>query len=400
MIVRYLSLISTFTHATINTCVMTETSGCIFSDSYDFATQFVCGAMQSGNTPPIYNLATQGCCNMGIVYSKEFEFCCANEIYPKTAGQCVQWFRTAVEKDPECFDCTDNARALSYKDFMTGKNVEMFVPYSNNDKKNSAINSEEDTITQVAAVEVAHSKEAVIEALNVEESIKEEQLVSSVDKEDEDVPAVAPSVSTERKLAVWPTSDPFDTIANGPSDSPCIEMDDQVGCYNTYTYRYVTHYPCYNWLLTWSVYGCCNGIPYRHMSQSCCVVDGEYVVKNANTWCTCQSWSCAPTVKPTKRPTTKAPTRPPSFAPSSLPTATFYPSSSSPTSLPTVSFKPTPGVLSSSEDDDEKVFKKDYLYYGGGVLVVGLGMLMYLQGRASRLIQNRHEVVLQIDEAN
>ena len=64
-------------------------------------------------------------------------------------------------------------------------------------------------------------------------------------------------------LATWPSPFPFDTIANGASPTPCTSTADDRGCYNTYTYYYSTDYVCENYLLKYSDYGCCDGIPYR-----------------------------------------------------------------------------------------------------------------------------------------
>jgi hypothetical protein len=373
-----------------NTCIRTSTTGCIYSNSYDLETQFVCGAMQSGNTPPIYNREFQGCCNMGTVYSKELEFCCQNEIYPIGAGQCVQWFRADVEKYPECYDCTNNpSRALSYQDLMLGptetsplteasneepKYEEKFIPNPN------YLRTNEERIPPPPIPSEPNSL-----------SSPDPLLPSLIN-----IPTPSPMAVVERRLATWPTSEPFDTIANGPSPTACVVLDDKVGCYNTYQYNYVTHYPCYNWLLTWSVWGCCDGTPYRHASQTCCYLDGVYTVKNANTWCTCQSYECAPSAAPTKP---RSPTRPPTKRPSQAPTISLAPTVSPPSAVPTITFRPTEYVaLSVKGSDDDEVFNADYIYGAGAILIVGMGALMYLQSRASKLISERHLIVSQIDE--
>mmetsp|Transcript_23928 Transcript_23928/g.35127 ORF Transcript_23928/g.35127 Transcript_23928/m.35127 type:complete len:352 (-) Transcript_23928:162-1217(-) len=347
--ISLLSLMFHIIYAAENTCVMTETTGCIHSTSYDLETQFVCGSIQAGNVAPIYDKATQGCCNQGQPYSKDLEFCCANKLYPLGAGQCVRWLRSEEEKYPECYDCSVNPnRALSeYK-----------------------------------------------QALGIQDASEENMDIEEIDNDEE-------GHNLRRGLATWPTSSPFDTIANGPSPTPCVEMTDKVGCFNTYEYKYVTHYPCYNLLLTWATYGCCDGIPYRHASQTCCFLDGEYVVKNANTWCTCQSYECAPTAAPSKKPTTKKPTSQPTPRPTPEPTLTYYPTNSpthAPTSIPTITFKPTPFVASKAVD--EKEFHAKYIYGGGGIIIIGLAVLMYFQGKATTLIKQRHNVVMEIDEAN
>jgi hypothetical protein len=366
-----------------NTCVMTETTGCIMGSPYDFATQFVCGAMQAGNVPPIYDLATQGCCNQGQPYSKELEFCCANTLYPLGAGQCVRWLRSETEKYPECYECSVNPnRALSYLDALGVSDSSVPVATAGDEEEHLEIEAG----TNKAALAVVESLRQQEEALESELETKENE--SELDEEQE-----------HRQLATWPTSNPFDTIENGPSPTPCLEMTDKIGCFNTYEYVFVTHYPCYNLLLTWSVYGCCDGIPYRHQSQTCCFLDGEYVVKNANTWCTCQSYECAPSAAPTKKPVSKKPTVAPTRRPSQGPTITFYPTDGPtrrPTNNPTMTFRPTPVTKTASIDDDE--FHVEYVYGGAGLFVVGLAAFMYLQGRATRLIKERHTIVQEIEE--
>jgi hypothetical protein len=321
---------------------------------------------------------------MGIVYSKELEFCCNNQIYPLGAGQCVRWFRADVEKYPECYDCTNNpGRSLSYKDLMLGSEIssvdetpqeyeEKFIPNPN----------------------YLRAPPSPIQTSNADSNPSLMTESSSY----LNAPTPAPQ-SSERKLATWPTSEPFDTIAAGPSPTPCTVLDDKVGCYNTYQYNYVTHYPCYGWLLTWSVWGCCDGTPYRHQSQTCCYLDGVYVVKNANTWCTCQSYECAPSAAPTKVLKSKSPTVNPTKRPSSAPTITFAPTGVPSSSAPTVTFSPTDLVALSAKSNDDEVFNPAYIYGAAAFLFVGLGALMYLQNRASKLISERHHIVSQIDEA-
>ena len=373
-----------FVSSEVNTCVRTSTTGCIYSNSYDLETQFVCGAMQAGNTPPIYDIATQGCCNMGVVYSKSLEFCCNNQIYPLGSGQCVRWFRADVEKYPDCYDCTNNpTRSLSYKDLMLGNEIssidetpeyeEKFVPNPNYLRTNTA----EQVLPTPTTTD---SNPSLMDESS--SNLKEHNLASD---------------SSERRLNTWPTSEPFDTIASGISQTPCTLLDDKVGCYNTYQYNYVTHYPCYNWLLTWSVWGCCDGIPYRHQSQTCCFLDGVYVVKNANTWCTCQSFECAPSSSPTKlRPPTLNPTR----RPTRSPTISFSPTNVPSSSAPTVTLRPTDlALVSAKSNNDDEVFNPNYIYGAAAFLCVGLGILMHLQNRASKLISERHHIVSQIDEA-
>lgn len=421
-----------------NTCVMTSSTGCIYSNSYDLETQFVCGAMQAGNVPPIYDKATQGCCNQGVPYSKELEFCCNNEIYPAGSGQCVQWFRADVEKYPKCYDCTDNpSRSLSYKDIMMGQITssideqeqeqiqeiqyeEKFIPNPNylrvnkEDKSTRSIDQLKEqikneiniNIEQMESLESSTTNTKSIETNQLElESVSkldvDNNKFNNINEFNENNQALAPTpVHIDRKLATWPTSDPFDTIAAGPSPTPCTLLDDKVGCFNSYQYYYVTHYPCYNYLLTWSVFGCCDGIPYRHQSQTCCYIDDKYVVKNSNTWCTCQSYECEPSAAPTKTFKSKKPTIAPTIRPTRIPTVSFAPTSSAPTELPTVTFKPTPAqVTTLSANDNKEVFHPEYIYGGTALLFVGLTALMYFQSRASRLITQRHHIVLEIDEA-
>jgi hypothetical protein len=382
-----------FIYSEVNTCVRTSTTGCIYSNSYDLATQFVCGSMQAGNTPPIYDLATQGCCNMGIVYSKELEFCCNNQIYPLGAGQCVRWFRADVEKYPDCYDCTNNpGRALSYKDLMLGNEEVSSIDQTeemSQEFEEKFIPNPNYLRTNTERVPPSPIKTSSNTGLLTPES------ASNIN-----VPPPSPvPQSSERRLATWPTSEPFDTIAAGPSPTACTVLDDKVGCYNTYQYNYVTHYPCYGWLLTWSVWGCCDGTPYRHQSQTCCYLDGVYVVKNANTWCTCQSYECAPSAAPTKVLKSKSPTLTPTKRPSSSPTITFAPTGVPSSSSPTITFSPTNLVALSAKSDDDQVFNPDYIYGAAAFLFVGLGGLMYLQSRASKLISERHHIVSQIDEA-
>lgn len=393
-----------------NTCVMTSSTGCIYSNSYDFETQFVCGAMQAGNVPPIYDKATQGCCNQGVPYSKSQEFCCSNEIYPMGSGQCVKWVRADVEKFPECYDCTDNpTRKLSYKDFMIGLTTSPIdeIPLENQqqqEEQEKSIIYEEKFIPNPNYLRANQEEKIMKDSDVILESKSKPEPESKLELEPEpelNQPALSPTpVHIDRKLATWPTSDPFDTIANGPSPTPCTLLDDKVGCYNSYQYFYVTHYPCYNYLLTWSVYGCCDGIPYRHQSQTCCYLDGQYVVKNSNTWCTCQSYQCEPSAAPTKTLITKKPTRTPTTRPTHIPTISFSPTTAIPTDSPTISFKPTPAqIVKLSANNDDEVFHAEYIYGGGAFLFVGLVALIYFQSKASRLIAERHRIVLEIDEA-
>jgi hypothetical protein len=76
-------------------------------------------------------------------------------------------------------------------------------------------------------------------------------------------------------------------VTNGESPTPCTTIDDDYGCFNTYKFYYATDYICENYLLKNSGYGCCDGLPYRFSSQTCCFLDDVYVVKNANHWCAC-----------------------------------------------------------------------------------------------------------------
>ena len=56
------------------------------------------------------------------------------------------------------------------------------------------------------------------------------------------------------------TSDePIDTLQPN-TGTICTTATSTYGCLNTYEYDYKTTYPCYNYLLNWSSYGCCNGI--------------------------------------------------------------------------------------------------------------------------------------------
>jgi hypothetical protein len=377
-----------------NTCIRTSTTGCIYSNSYDLATQFVCGAMQAGNTPPIYAKEFQGCCNMGTVYSKELEFCCQNKIYPKGSGQCVQWFRADVEKYPECYDCTDNPARALYQDMMLGS-ADM-SPLSGAAEAVAEPQFEEKFIPNPNYLRTDEERIPPPPIPSQPASLSSHDSLSSSN----DAPTPTPSPeAVERRLATWPTSEPFDTIANGPSPTACTVLDDKVGCYNTYQYNYVTHYPCYNYLLTWSVWGCCDGIPYRHASQTCCFLDGVYVVKNANTWCTCQSYECAPSAAPTKTLKSKSPTLTPTRRPSASPTISSAPTFSPPSSVPTITYRPTEYVsLSTANANDDEVFNADYIYGAAALLVVMMGALMYLQSRASKLISERHLIVSQIDE--
>lgn len=398
-----------------NTCVMTETSGCIMGASYDFETQFVCGAMQAGNVPPIYDKATQGCCNQGQPYSLELEFCCANTLYPVGSGQCVRWLRSETEKYPECYQCTVNPnRALSYLDAL-GIADEITSAELATQRQLAASDQSAEENTDETAPETSHlrvSRNAVKELPQLEQTDTYtdrgdiSDLTQTDHSQDMDMTNVDTTHNDEegegevhRQLATWPTSVPFDTRANGPSPTPCLEMTDKEGCFNTYTYKFVTHYPCYDLLLTWSVYGCCDGIPYRHASQTCCYLDGEYVVKNANTWCTCQSYECAPSSAPTKKPVSPKPSQKPTRKPTPIPTLTYYPTvepTHAPTAQPSISHKPTPSRAASSLDDDE--FHVKYIYGGAGIIVVGMAALMYMQGRASRLIKQRHSVVQEIQD--
>lgn len=47
-------------------CTNTATSGCINGVSYDYATEFPCGATMSNGNAPVYYNSTSGCCAQGI----------------------------------------------------------------------------------------------------------------------------------------------------------------------------------------------------------------------------------------------------------------------------------------------------------------------------------------------
>lgn len=159
-------------------------------------------------------------------------------------GTCGRWTTALESAAPECYDCS--RRRL-------------------------------DGLRDYGSLAMQHQESLAVE---LEEEGEQE-------KEQEGQEHQGGSVSLRRRLASWPSPFPFDTIASGDSPTPCTTIDDDRGCFNSYDFYYATDYLCGNWILKNNAYGCCDGEPYRFSSQTCCFLEGEYTVKNANHWCAC-----------------------------------------------------------------------------------------------------------------
>lgn len=335
--------------SSFGSCEVTSSSGCLNGQSFNYSDKKACG---SG----IFDRETVGCCHVATAFQYETEFCCYGTVQPKSVGTCAAWSPEQQSESPDCWDCS--GRRLGMPDYST--------------------------------LGVSESEEVEDSTEVTTETVIESNDMSSTPE----VEGLGDSEGQRRRLATWPSPFPFDTIANGASPTPCTSTADDRGCYNTYTYYYSTDYVCENYLLKYSDYGCCDGIPYRVASQTCCYLDGKYVVKNSFHYCDCRASECVPTNVPSVAPIVN---------PTSIPTATFKPTSSPserPTSVPTISSEPTSVAVTLSVSDDDDVFKESWLIgsiVGVAALLVGLACL---QSRASSLIKERHEVALEIADTN
>lgn len=335
------------------TCKVNATHGCMHNEQYEIATSIPCGPNPPDQSAPVYDKRTKGCCSQGVVFALDQEFCCYTDIIPIDAGKCVKWNDVTEKKYPECYDCTDNP---SWRRELFDK------IYSYDESAPAEITELEDE----------------------EKIITEDDIITEVPQFTED---------GHRALAV----NPIDTLKS-PSPSPCTEIDDQQGCLNTWSYYYFSEFPCGKYLLPYSTFGCCNGVPYRWNTQTCCHIDGQYQVKNTVRYCTCYSYQCFPTAVPTSAPSTHAPTGTPSFPPSPVPTITYRPTnppSAVPTSIPTISHQPTIQVSTKAAED---VFDMKFVYWGGGLGVALLAAFTLFQWRATRLIKKRQEVIMELSK--
>jgi len=294
-------------------------------------------------------------------------------VNPKSVGTCGKWTSELEDAAPACYDCS--GRRLDQDGY---------------DSLVEEVEAEERELQQSAAAAAAG------EAPDAHVDFSAALVLDEEDGLQEDVPEPA----LRRRLATWPSPFPFDTVASGQSPTPCNTIDDDYGCFNTYKFFYATDYICENYLLKNNAYGCCDGIPYRFSSQTCCYLDDAYVVKNANHWCACVSKTCVPTYSPTLP---AAPTEAPMTRPTSEPTFTYKPTWEStipPTVAPSYSQRPTVSVATAATDLEKEVFKVNWLYGAAGFMVVTLGAIVYFQTRASKLIKERHDVALEIADTN
>lgn len=239
---------------------------------------------------------------------------------PKSVGTCGKWTAELEDAAPACYDCS--GRRLDQEGY--------------------------EALVEEVELEERGLKQTDTAAAVEEASDRHVDFSAALELDEEDfLQADAPEPALRRRLATWPSPFPFDTVASGASPTPCNTIDDDYGCFNTYKFFYDTDYICENYLLKNSVYGCCDGIPYRFASQTCCYLDDAYVVKNANHWCACvvshslgevsiahcilfiyspnssfllQSKTCVPTYAPTLP---AAPTEAPVTRPTSEPTLTY-----------------------------------------------------------------------------
>ena len=170
-------------------------------------------------------------------------------------GTCAAWTQAKEDAAPDCWDCSGR-RLGDISDYEAlVDEVE-----KQGDSENIGKMSEEADVNTHDELEVSTGDES-----------------EATDEE----------VSLRRRLDSWPSPFPFDTVANGASPTPCNSIDVDRGCFNTYTFYYETDYICGNYLAKSSNYGCCDGIPFRFDTQSCCYLDDAYVVKNSFRYCSC-----------------------------------------------------------------------------------------------------------------
>lgn len=349
-------------------CGMSETTGCLNGNAYNYLDKKVCGNS-------LYDRHTVGCCHVATPFQYSTEFCCYGTVNPKSVGTCGKWTAELEDAAPACYDCS--GRRLDQEGY------ESLV---------------EDVEAEERELEQSEVANAAIKAPGADVDFSAALELSEDDLQQ--VQADAPEPALRRRLDSWPSPFPFDTVASGASPTPCTTIDDDYGCFNTYRFYYATEYICENYLLINSVYGCCDGIPYRFASQTCCYLDDAYVVKNANHWCACVSKTCVPTYAPTLP---AAPTEAPVTRPTSEPTLTYKPTWEStvpPSVSPTHSQRPTVSVVTAATDLEKDVFKVNWLYGAAGFLVVTLGAIVFFQTRASKLIKERHDVALEIADTN
>lgn len=71
-------------------CYPTDTVGCLNGQTYDKATQFVCGR-GTGDGPAIFDKDKTSCCAQGIPFDKETQFCCYDGVHEKVDEECLPW---------------------------------------------------------------------------------------------------------------------------------------------------------------------------------------------------------------------------------------------------------------------------------------------------------------------
>lgn len=319
-------------------CNMSPTTGCLNGEAYNYLDKKTCGKS-------IYDRSTVGCCGPNTIFQYSTEFCCDALIHPKSVGTCAKWTQALEDAAPDCWDCT-------------GRRLGDIGEYE-------------------ALVEEVEKQGSSIEEIHEASATTKNEL------EEE-------GSALRRRLDSWPSPFPFDTVANGESPTPCNSIDTDRGCFNTYTFYYETDYICGNYLAKSSNYGCCDGIPYRFDTQSCCYLDDAYVVKNSFGYCACNSIECVPTHTPSEAP---------AVSPTIAPTITFKPTAEStipPSFSPTHSFRPTVSRVVSTSSDENSGIKRNYLYGALGVVGGVLAGVIFFQKRASNLIKERHSVALEI----
>jgi hypothetical protein len=312
----------------VSQCAMTETTGCANGIPYNLATEFSCGREEE-----IYSRAEMGCCNNGFPFFRDDEFCCGtdyNKVYPMDSGECSLWSGDDDLAFGDCWDCSDSPT----------RERERWLDIINEPSLNADISSN---------LEVSAAK-----------------------------------------------SPKIDTLSNGPYTPPCSgptsDPSGAYGCLNTYPYSKSEYYICDKWLLDYNSFGCCDGVPFRSASQSCCYFDGVYVIKNSFKYCSCMSYKCAPSSTPTKIKKTRVPTRLPT---SSAPTNTFQPTSSEPSQHPTISYSPTnPPIVKVNASSNSN---NNYTILVGGIFVSSVIMIILglFQRNASNLIAKRHEMAIE-----
>jgi hypothetical protein len=209
---------------------------------------------------------SKGCCHVATPFQYVNEFCCYGAVHPKSVGTCDKWTAALEDAAPECYDCSGRRLdTTSYEALVEEVEAE----------ERAREHLEHDVVVQ-DRVDVDAEIAAEVVTVGEKDSLQED----------------APDPSLRRRLATWPSPFPFDTVASGASPTPCTTIDTDYGCFNTYKFFYATDYICENYLLKNSDYGCCDGIPYRFASQTCCFLDDAYVVKNANHWCACKVIFC------------------------------------------------------------------------------------------------------------